>query len=318
MPNDSRTDRRRTKAYLKGDFKLDKVGERQMTRVLFDPGRKAAMDFSSKSGCTVAVKMFLRQMGLLEEAVEYHPWIHRYRRDVFYGNHPTTPADVLDRSNDLFKVVRDPYTRVVSSFRYASRANLQRGRRLADGTSDNTKKTRVIEALGLDDVSQLSFRRFLDYLESIDLSRGDSHLMRQVRCMNWRACANPSSAASSRWLRTSRHSTRRPARDSTPRGSHRLITPQSTPKRVSSPVISHGPRWKAHSPSTGTSTTPSRWNGSRTCTATTSRRMATSSPGPRSSNARRGSHHGKCPTPATDPPNLLHQTDNRGGHPDVG
>ena len=61
------------------------------------------------------------------------------------------------------------------------RANLQRGRRLADGTSDNTKKTRVIEALGLDDVSQLSFRRFLDYLESIDLSRGDSHLMRQVQ-----------------------------------------------------------------------------------------------------------------------------------------
>lgn len=84
---------------------------------LIDRKRKLIMGWSPKAGCTVAVKMFLDHMGLLEEALRHNPWVHNYREYVFYKNHPPpTSEEHRDVRYFKFKVVRNPYDRAVSSF----------------------------------------------------------------------------------------------------------------------------------------------------------------------------------------------------------
>lgn len=160
--------RARSFACRRGWIELAPRAHRLIGKALFDPDRRVIMDWSGKAGCTIGTMMFFRQMGLLEEAREYHPWIHDFRKEVFYGRCPVTARDLLSRKNVLFKVVRNPFTRVISSLRNKVRVP--------------GKNRKIFEALDLDTVEAITFRQFVGFLESIDLRvKCDVHYREQVQ-----------------------------------------------------------------------------------------------------------------------------------------
>lgn len=139
-------------------------------RILFDPGIKLALLWSAKSASTFAVKWFFKQAGLLEEALAYHPWIHNYRMQVYYHS-DSYRQDLAKVNNDRYRVVkfvRNPYYRAVSSYIHA----------VKHGQADK----KLNKFLGRSQNSQrnFSFREFVDYLGSIDVSRCNIHYQRQV------------------------------------------------------------------------------------------------------------------------------------------
>jgi hypothetical protein len=124
------------------------------------------MDWSPKSGCTIAVKMFFKQMGLLEEALAHHVWIHEYRMHVFSKKHPVTLDDLRAPDIYKFKVVRNPYSRAVSSYIHTMRKEVMH---------PPVKKT--LHRWN----ANISFRKFVDYLGKIDIQHCDPHYALQKR-----------------------------------------------------------------------------------------------------------------------------------------
>ena len=141
------------------------------TEALVDRPRRVLLDWSAKAGCTVAIKMYLRYLGLLAEAEHYsnwvreNNWVHVYRVRVYYANHGlATHRDLTDPGLVKIKVVRNPYDRAVSSYIAAVRHRLDE----------------IVDLAGKG-AGDLSFRRFLELLESIDLSACNPHYRTQVR-----------------------------------------------------------------------------------------------------------------------------------------
>lgn len=87
------------------------------------PDKKLCLFFSAKSGCTFATNWFFYQQGLLEEALEYDPWIHWYRIDVYYKekDYREKLSRIFKPDYTLVKLVRSPYQRAVSSYIHAIR-----------------------------------------------------------------------------------------------------------------------------------------------------------------------------------------------------
>ncbi|WP_026582963.1 sulfotransferase family 2 domain-containing protein [Bacillus sp. J33] len=75
--------------------------------------------WSQKSGCTTLLKWFFFQLGLLDEAQKYNPWIHYYEEEV-YKSSQTYKQEVIDciltEKKETMKLVRNPYKRAVSQF----------------------------------------------------------------------------------------------------------------------------------------------------------------------------------------------------------
>ena len=88
---------------------------------LYDANRKIALMWSAKAGCTTAIKWFFNLMGFLDMGLYYHPWIHVFRNQVYYKsrNFEKNILDILNGEYVLIKVVRNPYTRAVSSYVHA-------------------------------------------------------------------------------------------------------------------------------------------------------------------------------------------------------
>lgn len=128
--------------------------------VFFDPKTKIMINLSARCGATVCTKMFLRHVGLLEQALAYHPWVHRYCSEVYMKRVPWEYRHWRDRSIFKFKVVRNPYDRAVSSF-FAAMRNPE-----------------VRAGLPVK-VSDLSFRQFVDALVHLDIRNCDSHFKLQ-------------------------------------------------------------------------------------------------------------------------------------------
>lgn len=134
--------------------------------------------WSAKAGCTFAVKWLYFQEGILEEALAYDPWPHRYRQDVYYSR----PGYLgkLDRipllGERVVKFVRNPYDRVVSSYLFLceawSRPELKH-RNVLDGL-----RAYVGRPIGHGEL--FTFREFVGFLSSIDLDSTDIHLRRQI------------------------------------------------------------------------------------------------------------------------------------------
>lgn len=76
--------------------------------------------YSPKSGCTSLTKWFFFQIGLLQKAIDYDPSsFHQYRGGVFQTqeNYKIEIVEqLLGEKKDVYKLVRNPYNRAVSSF----------------------------------------------------------------------------------------------------------------------------------------------------------------------------------------------------------
>ncbi|MFC7372983.1 sulfotransferase family 2 domain-containing protein [Fictibacillus iocasae] len=85
--------------------------------------------WSPKSGCTSLIKWFYFQTGVLEQALNYkkyidstgkhYPWVHGYRMEIHQQQKRYKEdllAYLLNGGKDVYKLVRNPYTRAVSSF----------------------------------------------------------------------------------------------------------------------------------------------------------------------------------------------------------
>jgi hypothetical protein len=149
---------------------------------LHHPRVPFAVAWTPKAGCTSLTKWFLFHTGDLTEALQHAKWIHRYRIEVFeardgYG------AELLDLvstgSKPLFKLVRNPYDRAVSSFLHVLAAmeqrRLNRGRRLP------LRAQAMFTEAGFG--TAISFRQFLETMKSNGLrdNRINQHLNPQYR-----------------------------------------------------------------------------------------------------------------------------------------
>ncbi len=137
-----------------------------MITALKDTQKKVIVDWSPKAGCTIMVKMFFRNMGLLEEALAYDSWVHEYRMHVFSVNHPTTVEDIRDPTYYKIKFVRNPYHRVVSGFMHTMKYPVMH--------------QPVKKALWRWNAN-ISFKSFVKYLSKIDLHTCDPHYSLQKK-----------------------------------------------------------------------------------------------------------------------------------------
>ncbi|SDY91745.1 sulfotransferase family 2 domain-containing protein [Thermoactinomyces sp. DSM 45892] len=75
--------------------------------------------WSPKAGCTSLNKWFFFQIGLLDEAISYNPWIHHFRiKYMGQENYAIWTKHIREGTKKVYKLVRNPYTRAVSSFVY--------------------------------------------------------------------------------------------------------------------------------------------------------------------------------------------------------
>ena len=148
--------------------------------ILHAPDFPLVLLFSEKAGCTSLTKWFLFHIGKLDEATAFHPWVHRYRKEVLCrqpGYEWQSLRLLLFRQKPIVKLVRNPYDRAVSSFL----ATLG----VAQGRGGGTWAGKLIAAArahaGKPPAYALSFEDFLGYLATTGTGRDklDRHVARQ-------------------------------------------------------------------------------------------------------------------------------------------
>src|SRR5680860_1065626 len=160
---------------------LDQVSEEKQNiirglatrpRPILDSQHQLMLFWSAKAGCTFAVKWMLDHMGLLQEALAHHQWVHKFRVAKLYAGlaHKSSVRDFLDSFDGYraIKIARNPYKRAVSSYIHAARFGYEDAR-ISDFLS------RPVEKHG-----GFSFREFVTYLETIDLCACNVHHRVQV------------------------------------------------------------------------------------------------------------------------------------------
>jgi len=132
---------------------------------LIFPEKKLCLFFSAKSGCTFATKWFFFQLGLLNEALDYHHWVHNYRIDIYYKQkeYLANLNSVLSPDYLRIKLVRSPYQRAVSSYIHAIRTRY--------ATED---LSRFLQR-DVSDEKKFTFEEFIDYLEATGVKNCNPH-----------------------------------------------------------------------------------------------------------------------------------------------
>ena len=79
--------------------------------------------WQAKAGCTSVNKMFFEEEGLLEEARNYHPWIHSYRG--YYSKRPDIKKEkggaLSNKNTKWIQFTVNPYRRALSSYIHCSK-----------------------------------------------------------------------------------------------------------------------------------------------------------------------------------------------------
>ncbi|NDY96291.1 sulfotransferase family 2 domain-containing protein [Wenzhouxiangella limi] len=137
-------------------------------RPLIDDHHRTVISWSAKAACTRVLIWHYERLGLIDEALQYHHWPHKYRMNVLYKSRRYVEGrKKLIREGpplwDYVKVVRDPVKRCVSSYRHA----------LAHGYAD--KNMSAVLGKKIDHKYGFSYATFLEYLKGINISRCDVH-----------------------------------------------------------------------------------------------------------------------------------------------
>ncbi|MGB3625335.1 MAG: hypothetical protein WA989_05900 [Henriciella sp.] len=74
--------------------------------------------WSEKAGCTSLAKWFFWHLGLLDEALDYHPWIHNYENEKFKSRsgYVQDCIKAIESGKPVIKFVRNPYRRAFSGY----------------------------------------------------------------------------------------------------------------------------------------------------------------------------------------------------------
>ena len=136
--------------------------------------------WSEKAGCTAVAKWFFWQIGLLDEALDYHPWVHNYENDKFKSapNYMQQCLGDIERGKPVVKFVRNPYNRSFSG--YLELCNPK----IAQPGPHWTKRyrRRVLTAvLGFEEELEycFSFRQYINWLVAQPIAGLDPHLSPQ-------------------------------------------------------------------------------------------------------------------------------------------
>ena len=139
---------------------------------LVDDVNKVVLLWTPKSGCTSLIKWFLFHQNLLKEALDYHPFIHRYRQEVFQKDcrQRTALKAFIKSPKDytIIKAVRNPLSRAVSSYIHVMKNDI-----LYEEMSTFLKRN-ICEKGGF------SFREFIRYLSTINIHKCNPHINSQV------------------------------------------------------------------------------------------------------------------------------------------
>lgn len=130
--------------------------------------------WSQKSGCTSLAKWFFFQINLLEEALKYNSFIHVYKDKVYQNQNNLIRLKnaLLVREKATLKLVRNPYTRAVSSFLHVLNYHTPLG----------TSFREQLELLYSQNKSQgMSFKQFLYAIKKVgtDIDSIDGHVAQQ-------------------------------------------------------------------------------------------------------------------------------------------
>lgn len=149
--------------YILGRFLKKRMGIKTLPLIL--PDKKICLFVNEKAGCTFATKWFFFQQGILDEALAYNEWIHRYRYDVYYksDHYRSSFLSIFSNNFTRIKLVRSPYQRAVSSYIHAIRTKYA-NRELAEFLG------RVID---IDNT--FSFEEYLAYLEQTGVRKCNPH-----------------------------------------------------------------------------------------------------------------------------------------------
>ena len=145
---------------------------------LFHKDFPIVLYWSPKSGCTAATKWFFHQLGLLEEALEYHFWVHNYKSQVFFeakNYNNNLIKKILNPRTIVVKIVRNPFSRIVSSYLAIN----DRGGK-SQKSWHRRERRKIFEFLQTEDKDENSFT-FRDFVAYLRASRSrEMHLASQI------------------------------------------------------------------------------------------------------------------------------------------
>ncbi|MDY7052712.1 sulfotransferase family 2 domain-containing protein [Limnospira fusiformis] len=151
--------------------KMIKIWLRHAPQPLYNKSLNLTLIFCAKSACSFGVKWFFYQAGLYQEAESYHRFPHKYRSEVFtqdpqYKKHIREVDRILN--SNIICLVRDPFSRAVSSYIYALQAKY-----------DNQKISKFL-GININKRQTLSFYEFVQYLKSLDIRNCNIHHQMQA------------------------------------------------------------------------------------------------------------------------------------------
>ena len=130
--------------------------------ILVNKENNLMVGWTPKCACTTVCKMFFSEIGLLDEALDFHPFIHQYRQRVYEPKHPILTNYFNDKNILKFKVVRNPYRRVVSSYVHYMRDEY---------TENNHPIINQLKRIGHEEPNNITFIDYLNYLTRVDLKK---------------------------------------------------------------------------------------------------------------------------------------------------
>jgi hypothetical protein len=120
--------------------------------------------------------MFFNHIDLLDEALEFHEFIHQYRQRVYEPKHPVLTNYLQDPNIFKFKVVRDPYRRAVSSYVHYMRD--------AYDETNHPVIQQIKQMTGDPEPNNISFIDYLNYLTRVDIGKGKTEFHQEQQFDN--------------------------------------------------------------------------------------------------------------------------------------